>query len=182
MPGVFLGILSLPSSSSADGSSGRAATMNIFKKKTSAKGIEKEIGALQLEAMYASTSISVGMKGASKAMDAMNKKMEPAKQAKVVREFQKQSTQMDMTADTCALLGEIQQGHVASTSHPTAGVAGQRQQPPPVTPVALLVGLPPARHYLPIEMMSEAIDETLDKDEVEEETEELTNQAIYCSY
>ncbi|CAA6668563.1 unnamed protein product [Spirodela intermedia] len=167
--------------------------MNIFKKKTSAKdelraskremsvatrGIEREIGALQLEekrlvaeikktaktgneaatkilarqlirlrqqitnlqgtraqirgvathtqAMYASTSISVGMKGASKAMAAMNKQMEPAKQAKVVREFQKQSTQMDMT----------------------------------------------------IEMMSEAIDETLDKDEAEEETEELTSQVL----
>ncbi|MQM15684.1 hypothetical protein Taro_048633 [Colocasia esculenta] len=150
--------------------------INIFKKKTSAKdelrtskremavatrGIEREIGALQLEAatrilarqlirlrqqitnlqgtraqirgvaahtqaMYAGTSISVGMKGASKAMAAMNKEMQPAKQAKVVREFQKQSTQMDMT----------------------------------------------------MEMMSEAIDETLDKDEAEEETEELTNQVL----
>ena len=29
-----------------------------------------------------------------------------------------------------------------------------------------------------MEMMSEAIDETLDKDEAEEETEELTNQVI----
>ncbi|KAK1283470.1 hypothetical protein QJS10_CPB21g00993 [Acorus calamus] len=150
--------------------------MNIFKKKTTAKealrtskremtvatrGIEKEIGALQLEAatkilarqlirlrqqitnlqgsraqirgvathtqaMYANTSISVGMKGASKAMAAMNKEMAPAKQVKVMKEFQKQSAQMDMT----------------------------------------------------IEMMSECIDETLDKDEAEEETEELTNQVL----
>lgn len=30
-------------------------------------------------------------------------------------------------------------------------------------------------------MMSEAIDETLDKDEAEEETEELTNQVGYSS-
>lgn len=82
--------------------------------------------ATHTQAMYASTSISVGMKGASKAMAAMNRQMEPAKQAKVVREFQKQSTQMDMT----------------------------------------------------MEMMSEAIDETLDKDEAEEETEELTNQVL----
>ncbi|KAK1280517.1 hypothetical protein QJS04_geneDACA014947 [Acorus gramineus] len=150
--------------------------MNFLKKKTSAKealrtskremmvatrGIEKEIGALQLEAatrilarqlvrlrqqitnlqgsraqirgvathtqaMYANTSISVGMKGASKAMAAMNKEMAPAKQIKVMKEFQKQSAQMDMT----------------------------------------------------IEMMSECIDETLDKDEAEEETEELTNQVL----
>ncbi|CAA6669914.1 unnamed protein product [Spirodela intermedia] len=82
--------------------------------------------ATHTQAMYANTSISVGMKGASKAMAAMNKQMEPAKQAKIVREFQKQSTQMDMT----------------------------------------------------MEMMSEAIDETLDKDEAEEETEELTNQVL----
>lgn len=31
-------------------------------------------------------------------------------------------------------------------------------------------------------MMSDAIDETLDKDEAEEETEELTNQVLYCQH
>ena len=31
-------------------------------------------------------------------------------------------------------------------------------------------------------MMSESIDETLDKDEAEEETEELTNQVIVTTY
>ena len=31
-------------------------------------------------------------------------------------------------------------------------------------------------------MMSEAIDETLDKDEAEEETEDLTNQVRYCNF
>ncbi|KAL6544963.1 hypothetical protein OROMI_023825 [Orobanche minor] len=82
--------------------------------------------ATHTQALYASTSISTGMKGATKAMTAMNKQMEPAKQIKMIKEFQKQSAQMDMT----------------------------------------------------IEMMSEAIDETLDKDEAEEETEELTNQVL----
>ncbi|KAF6153126.1 hypothetical protein GIB67_034848 [Kingdonia uniflora] len=55
--------------------------------------------ATHTQAMYASTAISSGVKGATKAMVAMNKKMAPAKQAKVVREFQKQSTQMDMTTN-----------------------------------------------------------------------------------
>jgi hypothetical protein len=35
--------------------------------------------------------------------------------------------------------------------------------------------------YMQLEMMSDAIDETLDKDEAEEETEELTNQVKYCA-
>ncbi|EPS66062.1 hypothetical protein M569_08714, partial [Genlisea aurea] len=95
---------------------------------TNSQGIRAQIRGVanHTQAMYASTSISNGMKGATKAMTAMNKQMEPAKQAKMIREFQKQSAQMDMT----------------------------------------------------IEMMSEAIDETLDKDEAEEETEELTNQVL----
>ncbi|KAK1583945.1 hypothetical protein Q3G72_028489 [Acer saccharum] len=82
--------------------------------------------ATHTQALYASTSMSTGMKGATKAMTAMNKQMQPAKQVKVIKEFQQQSAQMDMT----------------------------------------------------IEMMSESIDETLDKDEAEEETEELTNQVL----
>ncbi|URE04279.1 Snf7 [Musa troglodytarum] len=55
--------------------------------------------ATHTQATYASTSISTGMKGASKAMAAMNKQMEPAKQLKVMKEFQKQSSQMDMTIE-----------------------------------------------------------------------------------
>ncbi|XP_020092183.1 vacuolar protein sorting-associated protein 2 homolog 2-like [Ananas comosus] len=55
--------------------------------------------ATHTQAMHASTSISAGMKGASKAMAAMNKQMEPAKQVKVMKEFQKQSAQMDMTIE-----------------------------------------------------------------------------------
>ncbi|KAI3840650.1 hypothetical protein MKX03_004662 [Papaver bracteatum] len=49
--------------------------------------------------MYASTAISTGMKGATKAMTAMNRQMEPTNQAKVIKEFQKQSSQMDMTIE-----------------------------------------------------------------------------------
>ncbi|XP_038717021.1 vacuolar protein sorting-associated protein 2 homolog 3-like [Tripterygium wilfordii] len=82
--------------------------------------------ATHTQAMHAQSSIAVGMKGASKAMSAMNKQMAPAKQAKVIREFQKQSAQMDMTT----------------------------------------------------EMMSDAIDDALDNDEAEDETEELTNQVL----
>ncbi|KAL9257025.1 Vacuolar protein sorting-associated protein 2 homolog 2-like protein, partial [Drosera capensis] len=55
--------------------------------------------ATHTQALYASTSISTGMKGATKAMSAMNKQMAPAKQVKVIREFQKQSAQMDMTIE-----------------------------------------------------------------------------------
>ncbi|OWM74690.1 hypothetical protein CDL15_Pgr004653 [Punica granatum] len=55
--------------------------------------------ATHTQALYASTSISTGMKGATKAMVAMNKQMAPAKQAKVIKEFQKQSAQMDMTIE-----------------------------------------------------------------------------------
>lgn len=82
--------------------------------------------ATHTQAMYAHTSVANGMKGASKAMSAMNKQMEPAKQMKVIQEFQKQSAQMDMTS----------------------------------------------------EMMSETLDDVLDNDEAEEETEELTNQVL----
>nr|XP_027086468.1 vacuolar protein sorting-associated protein 2 homolog 2-like [Coffea arabica] len=55
--------------------------------------------ATHTQALYASTSISTGMKGATKAMTAMNKEMAPTKQAKVIKEFQKQSAQMDMTIE-----------------------------------------------------------------------------------
>ncbi|CAN1809892.1 unnamed protein product [Linum perenne] len=55
--------------------------------------------ATHTQALYANTSISTGMKGATKAMVAMNKQMAPAKQAKVIREFQKQSQQLDMTIE-----------------------------------------------------------------------------------
>ncbi|KAJ3674483.1 hypothetical protein LUZ60_005099 [Juncus effusus] len=55
--------------------------------------------ATHTQAMYATTSISTGMKGANTAMAAMNKQMEPAKQLKIMKEFQKQSSQLDMTIE-----------------------------------------------------------------------------------
>lgn len=82
--------------------------------------------ATHTQAMYANTAVGGAIKGASKAMAAMNKKMEPAKQAKIMQEFQKQSAHMDMTT----------------------------------------------------EMMADSIDDALDDDDAEEETEELTNQVL----
>ncbi|KAI5596929.1 hypothetical protein POPTR_002G035900v4 [Populus trichocarpa] len=82
--------------------------------------------ATHTQAMHAQSSVAVGLKGANKAMEAVNKQMAPAKQMKVIREFQKQSAQMDMTT----------------------------------------------------EMMSDAIDDAVDSDEAEEETDELTNQVL----
>ncbi|EOX94393.1 Vacuolar protein sorting-associated protein 2.3 isoform 2 [Theobroma cacao] len=82
--------------------------------------------ATHTQAMHAQSSVAVGMKSATKAMSSMNKQMAPAKQAKIIQEFQRQSAQMDMTT----------------------------------------------------EMMSDAIDGALDNDEAEEETEELTNQVL----
>ncbi|KAK2984600.1 hypothetical protein RJ640_029106 [Escallonia rubra] len=55
--------------------------------------------ATHTQAMSAHSSVATGMKGASKAMSAMNKQMAPAKQAQVIRDFQKQSAQMDMTTE-----------------------------------------------------------------------------------
>ncbi|KAI4301074.1 hypothetical protein L6164_034390 [Bauhinia variegata] len=55
--------------------------------------------ATHTQAMHAHSSVAVGMKGASTAMAAMNKQMAPAKQAKIIQDFQKQSAQMDMTTE-----------------------------------------------------------------------------------
>ncbi|KAL1567518.1 hypothetical protein AAHA92_02989 [Salvia divinorum] len=55
--------------------------------------------ATHTQALYASTSISTGMKGATKAMSAMNKQMQPVKQTKMIREFQQQAAQLDMTIE-----------------------------------------------------------------------------------
>ncbi|KAF9683037.1 hypothetical protein SADUNF_Sadunf05G0170500 [Salix dunnii] len=55
--------------------------------------------ATHTQAMHAQSSVAVGLKGASKAMEAMNKQMAPAEQMKVIKEFQKQSAQMDMTTE-----------------------------------------------------------------------------------
>ncbi|XP_039137531.1 vacuolar protein sorting-associated protein 2 homolog 3 [Dioscorea cayenensis subsp. rotundata] len=82
--------------------------------------------ATHTQAMHANTAVAAGMKGATKAMGAMNKQMAPAKQLKIMQDFQKQSAQMDMTS----------------------------------------------------EMMSDAIDDALDNEDAEDETEDLTNQVL----
>lgn len=51
------------------------------------------------QAISAQSSVAVGIKGAAKAMSAMNKQMDPAKQAKIMQDFQRQSAQMDMTTE-----------------------------------------------------------------------------------
>ncbi|KAL5230472.1 hypothetical protein ABZP36_029248 [Zizania latifolia] len=140
----------------------REAIRNSKRELTNAtRGIERDIGNLQLEekklvaeikrtaksgneealqgsraqirgmathtqAMHANTSVAAGMQSGSKAMGALNKQMDPAKQMKVMQEFQKQSAQIDMTN----------------------------------------------------EMMSDSIDNILDDDQAEEETEELANQVL----
>ncbi|XP_059660332.1 vacuolar protein sorting-associated protein 2 homolog 3 [Cornus florida] len=55
--------------------------------------------ATHTQAMSAQSSVAVGLTGASKVMGSMNKQMDPAKQAMVIREFQKQSAQMDMSTE-----------------------------------------------------------------------------------
>ncbi|XP_058765437.1 vacuolar protein sorting-associated protein 2 homolog 3-like [Vicia villosa] len=55
--------------------------------------------ATHTQAQFAQSSVSVGLKGASKAMEAMNKQMAPGKQAKVIQEFQKQTAQLDITTE-----------------------------------------------------------------------------------
>ncbi|CAL9175358.1 vacuolar protein sorting-associated protein 2 homolog 3-like [Musa acuminata AAA Group] len=82
--------------------------------------------ATHTQAMHATTSVAAGMKGATKAMGAMNKQMAPAKQIKVMQEFQRQSAQMDMTS----------------------------------------------------EMMSDSVDDVLDNEEAEDEIEDLTSQVL----
>ncbi|KAJ8449156.1 hypothetical protein Cgig2_027158 [Carnegiea gigantea] len=55
--------------------------------------------ATHTQALHAQTSVAAGLKGATKAMSAMNKQMAPAKQMKILKEFQKESAQMDMTTE-----------------------------------------------------------------------------------
>ncbi|CAI0434503.1 unnamed protein product [Linum tenue] len=55
--------------------------------------------ATHTQALHAQSSVATGLKGATKAMASMNKQMDPAKHAKVMMEFQKQSAQMDMTTE-----------------------------------------------------------------------------------
>ncbi|KAI3843773.1 hypothetical protein MKX03_017970, partial [Papaver bracteatum] len=59
------------------------------------------------QTMYASTTISTGMKGTTKAMTSMNRQMEPTKQAKVIKEFQNNLQYIDETLEKDEVLDEI---------------------------------------------------------------------------
>lgn len=92
--------------------------------------------------------------------------MEPAKTAKIMQEFQRQSAQMDMTVSDLVSI---------SSTHVNAVFLGVlRETVPDASVVAYLPNF-----CLQTEMMSDSIDDALDDDEAEEETEELTAQA--CS-
>ncbi|KAL5223672.1 hypothetical protein ABZP36_010311 [Zizania latifolia] len=74
--------------------------------------------ATHTQAMHANTSVATGMKSVSKAMRALNKQMNPAKQMKVMQEFQKQSAQMDMSVldevgvDIASQLSSVPKGRI----------------------------------------------------------------------
>ncbi|GAB2213826.1 hypothetical protein Droror1_Dr00018145 [Drosera rotundifolia] len=72
----------------------RQQVSNLQQSRAQMRGI-----ATHTQAMHAQSSVSVGMTGATKAMTAINKQMEPAKQMKMLQEFQRQSAQMDMTTE-----------------------------------------------------------------------------------
>ncbi|KAF9586979.1 hypothetical protein IFM89_039851 [Coptis chinensis] len=135
--------------------------------------------AAHTQAMYASTAISTGMKGATKAMVAMNKvcvlrgsgsEMAPAGKQKVIKEFQKESPQMDMT------LSSVPKDRISSkkVENVVPARSGSTDVEDLEKRLASLRGID-LNHQ--IDMLSESIDETLDKDELEE-TEELTNQVL----
>lgn len=115
--------------------------------------------------------------------------MEPAKQTKMIKEFQKQSAQMDMTVICCLdlrfamylifLVGSwLCICYFFEQTLQCAMDYKQCQKYFSTFMVNLHIWLIGNIIWpsFQIEMMSEAIDETLDKDEAEEETEELTNQ------
>lgn len=79
-----------------------------------------------------------------------------------MREFQKQSAQMDMTVRYFILY--------LRKYMPFYHFALEHQR------ITFL------NVYMQTEMMSEAIDDSLDNDEAEEETEELTNQVIFHEF
>ncbi|KAJ6684906.1 CHARGED MULTIVESICULAR BODY PROTEIN [Salix purpurea] len=86
--------------------------------------------ATHTQAMHAQSSVAVGLKGANKAMETMNKQMAPEKQMKVIREFQKQSAQMDMTVldeigvDVSSQLSAAPKGKIAGKNREGASSSG----------------------------------------------------------
>ncbi|KAM7254267.1 hypothetical protein ACFE04_031949 [Oxalis oulophora] len=72
----------------------RQHNANLLASRAQVKGI-----ATHTQAMHTQTSVAAGMKGAIKAMAAMNEQMDPVKQVKNIMEFQKQGTQLDEVLD-----------------------------------------------------------------------------------
>ncbi|KAG6521958.1 hypothetical protein ZIOFF_019092 [Zingiber officinale] len=125
--------------------------------------------ATHTQAMYASTSISTGMKGASKAMAAMNK--------------YQCSYLLGCTVSANATSKAGKSNERVSEAINTIGYDGMVNSIPMFIEICVYCPqICTEKHkyvlVVKIEMMSEAIDETLDKDEAEEETEELTNQVL----
>ncbi|CAL9043568.1 unnamed protein product [Musa banksii] len=124
--------------------------------------------ATHTQAMYANTSISTGMKGASKAMAAMNKVCHLHAYILICDlHVSANGTSEAVESDERIPEAIITNGYDGNTlihnfNHVCLSV---------LSTILML-------QFVQIEMMSEAIDETLDKDEAEEETEELTNQVL----
>ncbi|THU65306.1 hypothetical protein C4D60_Mb05t02250 [Musa balbisiana] len=128
--------------------------MNIFKKKTSPKGVEREIASLQLEEKKLVAEIK---KTAQTGNEAATRIL-----ARQLVRLRQQITNLQGTRAQIRGIATHTQAMYANTSIST-GMKGASKAMAAMNK---------------IEMMSEAIDETLDKDEAEEETEELTNQVL----
>lgn len=111
--------------------------------------------------------------------------MEPAKQAKIMQEFQRQSAQMDMTVSSHKFCDNVNFEYVRSWLRPLA--AFKSDPGSYVYALYVVMFMNANLHYIDsimrilvwqTEMMSDAIDDALDDDEAEEETEELTSQVL----
>ncbi|GER48926.1 charged multivesicular body protein 2b [Striga asiatica] len=128
--------------------------LNIFKKKTSPKGIEREIASLQMEERKLVAEIK---KTAKTGNEAATKIL-----ARQLVRLRQQITNLQGSRAQIRGVATHTQALYATTSIST-GMKGATKAMTAMNK---------------IEMMSDAIDETLDKDEAEEETEDLTNQVL----
>lgn len=108
--------------------------------------------------------------------------MDPAKQMKVMQEFQKQSAQMDMTV--CNLWPSYFHRMIAfNLTRFYIVFLGSSQACDGFLCIRLWQSVCTCMHWLSLlfvqnEMMSDSIDNVLDDDQAEDETEELANQVI----
>ncbi|XP_059295697.1 vacuolar protein sorting-associated protein 2 homolog 3-like [Lycium ferocissimum] len=72
----------------------RQQIANLQGSRAQMKGI-----ATHTQAISAQSSVAAGMEGATKTMTTMNKQMAPAKQGKLMQDFQRQSAQLDMKTE-----------------------------------------------------------------------------------